>query len=207
MDYTQEQLDEKYKTLPQDLKDAIDSVEIGDLVAKIGDENNLMLDQSAELMDQTALVMLGIISSEEFSNNLVKKLQISDDKANVIGAEINDKIFNKIRESLQKIQAQAESEPSEESTYTTPPSNLPSSTISSIEQAGNFTIDQQPSSSSDQYKDTNINKEATLKGIEDQPIPMVDHLLTTPVSTPEQIEVKKVIENKPYTADPYREEV
>jgi hypothetical protein len=63
-----------------------------------------------------------------------------------------------------------------------------------------------------QYKEREINKENVLKGIEDPTISMVDHLLTTPVNTVSGIEVKKpvekvVVEKKPYTTDPYREQI
>lgn len=81
----------------------------------------------------------------------------------------------------------------------------------SLEQAGRFTIEKPPVGMP-QYKEREINKENVLKGIEDPTISMVDHLLTTPVNTVSGIEVKKpvekvVVEKKPYTTDPYREQI
>lgn len=227
MNFTQEQLDTKYKTLPQDLKEAIDSVEIGNLIAEIGNNNGLLLDKTAELMDQTALVMLGIITSKEFEKNLVKKLQIDDRIATSIASEINDKVFGKIRSSLQKIQSETPEQT--ESEITPPPQNPQPQTIptpptppishASLEQAGQFTIENHTAPASDEHK-IEINKEDVLKHIEDH-VPMVDHLLTTHVSAPEQMEVKKVevvktatptppappVEKKSYTLDPYREQI
>ena len=81
-----------------------------------------------------------------------------------------------------------------------------------LEQAGRFTVDKPPVGIP-QYKETNINKDTVLKGIEDKPIAeMVDHLLTAPVNNVEVVEIKKpiekkVVENIPYSSDPYREEI
>lgn len=110
MDFSQEQINKRYDSLPADLKAAIDSVEVGNIVAEIGYKNDLMLDQTAELMNQAAMVMLGIISPRKFSSNLVEFVEIDEKLANKISSEINDKVFNKIRFSLQKLQEQQERE-------------------------------------------------------------------------------------------------
>lgn len=83
-----------------------------------------------------------------------------------------------------------------------------------IEQAGRFTIEKPPVgvSNESQNKNFTMNKDAVLKGIEDPEVNMIDHLLTTPVSTAEKVEAKKPIiqkpiESKPPGVDPYREPI
>ncbi len=108
MEYSQEKIDQRLNELPSDLREAIESVEIGNLVAQIGESNGLMLDQVAELMDQTTMIMLGLVKSDDFTKNLSSTLEIDYRTAENISKEINSKIFNKIRASIQKIQGQNE---------------------------------------------------------------------------------------------------
>ncbi len=82
-----------------------------------------------------------------------------------------------------------------------------------FEQAGRFTIEKPPVGMPQYKKEPEINKENVLLGIEDPALTMVDHLLSTPVNTAQAVEIKKplvpkpVVDNKPYTSDPYREEI
>lgn len=249
MQYTQEQLDDRYNSLPIDIKKSIDSIEVGALVADIGDRNGLYLDQQVDLMDRVTLVMLGIASPARLSRDLVSELDIDMTTANNISTEINDKVFKEIRFSLQKLQEASGITSSSPTTTPRQPTSTPITqpkapaptpqipkiqfqplpTIQtpyknpitntaqqnpikpSLEQAGRFTIEKPPVGMP-QYKEREINKENVLKGIEDPTISMVDHLLTTPVNTVSGIEVKKpvekvVVEKKPYTTDPYREQI
>lgn len=235
MNFTQKQIEERYNSLPQDLRLAMDSVEVGSLVADIGDKNGLLLDQTADLMDQTSFVILGLISPARFSSSLPSILNIDSRKASNISTDINNRIFSKIRSSLQNIQAKPEQNPprppqvqqrtpapTPKPAYTFQQQSAPQPIIKpSIEQAGRFTIEKPPVGISPQYKNNSIEKNTILKGIEDpvlEQVPMIDHLLTTPTASPETVEnrsaapviqkkPKPVVDNKPYTVDPYREEI
>ncbi len=228
MEQDQQKLENRFNSLPQELKDAISSVEIGELVAKIGDEEGLMLDQSADLMDETGLVMLGITPTEQFVSTLIKKLGIDDKKARMISVKINDKIFNKIRTSIQQIQEKNQAENNIKITATPvtplpkPPSPPPASPpITPLEKVGNFTIEMRSPSTSPLYNDSNLKKENVLNDLEniknlkpENANAFVEHLLSNPVSNPQQVEVRKQVTPPPnlptqkkYNADPYREEV
>jgi hypothetical protein len=155
-------------------------------------------------------MVIGLKRADDYVNIITKKLGIDGVAARKIAASINDTVLKEVREEIQKLNEQ-------ESISDTP------SLITPIEKAGRFTIDNPPvgMGSTPQYKETNINKEAVLSKIEDpatpveKPIPMVDHLLTTPVSNPVQIETKKASVETPtpapkaksYSADPYREQI
>lgn len=247
MSYTQEQLKDKYNSLPPDIKKAMDSVEIGVLVVEIGEKHGLMLDLQGMLMDQVTLVLLGVISTSGFTDSLVKNLEIDRKTASMISAEINDRVFREIRFSLQRLQERevaptvapapavttptpaptpvpaipnpfrsaSLSKPVQNSNSNIPPMVAPEKPYSkpSFEQAGRFTIEKPPVGMP-QYKNGNdIDKENVLKGIEDPALTMVDHLLSTPTNTAQGVEIKKpvekppVIESKPYTSDPYREQI
>ncbi len=93
-----------------------------------------------------------------------------------------------------------------------PPKNV---NLSDIERIGGFTIENRPLSNSPQYNDTTPNREEMLKEIEKyentgskEGINFVDHLLSNPVSNPEQIKIIKPEDKKStYTVDPYREAI
>lgn len=112
-----------------------------------------------------------------------------------ISSEINDNILKDIREDIRKLNDEKESPENETLELTPPPTTTPDpmikQTIAAIEKAGDFTIE------------NHIDPHPTVQ----EHIPMVDHLLTTPVSQHIQTEVRKVEEKRSYTSDPYREEV
>ncbi len=103
MPYTKEQLLEKYKKLPQDVQDAIFSVDTSEIVREIGEKHKLMIDKIGELADETGLVMLGLTHPNQFISNLTERLEIEHDIAKEIAEDINSKVFFPIRENLKKI--------------------------------------------------------------------------------------------------------
>lgn len=197
MKYTTEQLNNKFESLPKELQEAITSEETLNKIESIGKKYSLMLDKVSELADETGLIMLGLTKSNEFVKNLCDRMEIDSAKATEIAKDINTEILDSIRVSLRKIQEESESIVENENSVALQPPALPTpdpmikQTITAIEKAGNFTIE------------PHIDPHPTVQ----EHIPMVDHLLTTPVSQHIQTEVRKVEERKSYTSDPYREEV
>ena len=126
MQYTQEQLNSKYNSLPKNIKDLMDSVEIGVQVVEIGERNGLTLDQQADLADQVSLVLLGMLPMNKFLDSLVYNLSINRKTAEEISAEVNNEIFKEIRISLQKPREPSDTIPSEPTSKTlTQPTNTP----------------------------------------------------------------------------------
>jgi hypothetical protein len=101
--YTPEQLREIYLKLPEDLKDAIFSVDSAEIIQAISKKYNLAIDKTGELADETGLVMLGLSHPKDFISNLSRRLQADKETAEKIAGEINSQIFVKVRESLKKI--------------------------------------------------------------------------------------------------------
>jgi len=91
-----------------------------------------------------------------------------------------------------------------------------------IEQAGDFVVDIEPRKV-EIRRESGMSKDSILKGIEDPEIDievsMIDHLLSAPVANTQTVESKNVpmantaptnpkpVINKPYSADPYREQI
>ena len=233
----QQTIKDRYKSLPADIKEAIKSNDLAGKFNLIAEKHSLHVDQNGALQTETLLVMLGLESTHDYLGNIQKELDISRDEALSIAIDINSQILDPIKDSLRIMQeGEGIDEPVYQSKPVTP-ANLPTPTPAQpvpsfvgLEKAGQFTIEKPTqASSSPQYKEENINKEALLKSIEDKPAPataavapMIDHLLTAHVNSSEKIEVKevpvapvvekkpeenKVVEQKkPYSVDPYREQ-
>lgn len=114
-------LHEAYTNLPQDLKDALYSIDFAKIIQIIGTQQGLLIDQTGKLAEEIGFVMLGITHPDAFVDTIAEKLAISKDKANLIAKEVNEKIFLSIRASLQKIHSTGNAE--EGMSNTTRPQN------------------------------------------------------------------------------------
>ena len=101
--YTPQQLREIYQKLPEDVKDAIFSVDTSEIIREIGEKHKLMIDKIGELADETGLVMLGLTHPNEFISHLTERLEVEHEIAKEIAEDINSKVFFPIRENLKKI--------------------------------------------------------------------------------------------------------
>lgn len=103
MNYTREQLNEKIKNLPEDVKNAIFSINSAEIIKNVGEKHGLHIDKIGDLGAETGYVMYGITPPKDFVTSLAKKLSLPEDKARAIAQDVNEQIFRPIRESLQKI--------------------------------------------------------------------------------------------------------
>lgn len=103
MNFTPQQIKERYKTLPQNLRDVYFSEETAEKLTAIGKANNLRVDQIGLLADETGLVMLGLVSTSEYITNLAKRLEITSELAKQVAEEVTSQIFSQVREAMQKI--------------------------------------------------------------------------------------------------------
>lgn len=101
--YTPEQIKAIYKNLPDDLKEAIFSVDTSDALKKIGDKYKLTIDKMGEMADETGLLMLGITRTRDFISNLTDRLGVEKNVAREIAQDINVEVFSKVRESLKSV--------------------------------------------------------------------------------------------------------
>ncbi|HEY4479417.1 MAG TPA: hypothetical protein VI981_03635 [Candidatus Paceibacterota bacterium] len=110
MEYSQETINEKIASLPSDVKDAINSVDIGMRVQTIGSKYHLQIDELNELEKTTAYVMLGLCHPSSYIEVLKTKLAISNETAEAIALDINETIFKPLRASLRKMHSLSEQE-------------------------------------------------------------------------------------------------
>ena len=108
MEHTTQQLEEKYRSLPEDLKGAMTEIKTAETIHDIGKKYNLHIDQIGDLADEIGLTMLGLTKPDDFVTHTKNRLQIDQNIAEQIGREVNEQIFLPIRESLQKLHEQKE---------------------------------------------------------------------------------------------------
>ncbi len=128
------------------------SVELYNIVEKIGAKFKLHIDQMGSLDAEIGDVLLGFSKSSEFINNTIKRLEINESLANQIATEVNKEIFATIKSNLQ---TQTESN---------------ELTISSIEQAGNFRVEKEAPEQTNNTV-TPADRARILAGVEDPQTP------------------------------------
>ncbi|MCX6716042.1 MAG: hypothetical protein NT077_03430 [Candidatus Taylorbacteria bacterium] len=130
---TPEQIQEKFNKLPKELQNVLSSAEIHDKIRSIGTAEGLMIDQIGELVDQVGMIILGIAKASDFVEDTSARLSINSEKARRIAEKINTEVFQAIKTSLtaeEKLPAETEMEVE--------------SSLSSLERAGDFTIEREP---------------------------------------------------------------
>ncbi len=108
MDYTDEEFDKEFNALPEDVREAMTAVNTVNIMVEIKTKYNLHVDQLKELSTETGMLMLGATHPQEFIGKIEAALHIPNENAKQIAAEINEKIFRPVRESLMQIHEMGE---------------------------------------------------------------------------------------------------
>jgi hypothetical protein len=97
-----QQIEQRMAELPEDIKEAVLSSQLGEHLRAIGQKHNLHVDQIGALEDEAMLVMLGFFEPESFSEQIARELNIPLADATAIAAEVNEQAFLPIRESMKR---------------------------------------------------------------------------------------------------------
>jgi hypothetical protein len=100
MQFDQSLIDTKYEALPQELKNLIDSPEVGIKLLEIGAENNLHFDKLGLLSDEVIAVVLNLKKKDDFVGNIESLLSIDRKTAESITSDINEKILKPVQHLL-----------------------------------------------------------------------------------------------------------
>jgi len=98
-----EELNKAYDRLSEGIKEVYDAEETALILLNIGKKYNLHVDQTGELATVFHAVILGLIKISDLIPELKKNVGVSDDVANLIVYDLNQQIFSKIRQEMQKI--------------------------------------------------------------------------------------------------------
>jgi hypothetical protein len=111
---TQNLITKQLDILPQEIKEAIFSVDYPKQLQEVVKRNIILIDQAGKLETETTLVMLGLEPLNDYIINLSRELEISAEKATAIAQDVDELIFKNIRESLRKINDESSEEIPEE---------------------------------------------------------------------------------------------
>jgi len=101
--YAQEEIDKALEKLPEELKDAIFSMETADTLWKIGERYHVMDKRYSEITKYVAYVLLGLLLPSEFQGILEKELKLQKQLAKDITRDVNRFIFYPVKLALEQI--------------------------------------------------------------------------------------------------------
>ena len=218
MEPTREQKLEKYKKLPDDLRETIMSVNTSEKFYTVGQKHQLNIEQVEILSKQAGLVMLGFEHPSKFIGNIAKALNLPEEKARAIAEDINTEIFRPVRESLKKIHNISETPPP---IMPSPPVPLPTPLptlpppkpeLASIPArpsggAAPASLEFQKKELPPPEDETKLNREEILAGIENPVLARPARIasLASSAAIASKQEIKEVTSKPNYQDDPYRE--
>ena len=100
-EYTREQLWKLYENLPEELQEAIFSVETADNIWNICERNNV--EKISSIAKYVGNVLVGVLAPEEFQETLEEELKIEKEVAKKVTQEINRFIFFPVRPALEQL--------------------------------------------------------------------------------------------------------
>ncbi|MFA5009298.1 MAG: hypothetical protein WC534_01800 [Candidatus Paceibacterota bacterium] len=105
-EYTKEFFWETYKTLPEELKEAVFDEKNNQIIYNICSRLGLDEDQTSIVAKYTGRVLMGLLSLKDFGVTLELELNINEFLANKITQEINFSIFKHLRLALSRLEEQ-----------------------------------------------------------------------------------------------------
>lgn len=98
--YTQNEIEEYYRKLPEVLRDALFSPSVAENIFAVGKKFGLTIEKIGFLAEQVGFIVLGLSRPPVFTRVLAESLGMDNDKAREIAKEINSQIFYPLREAL-----------------------------------------------------------------------------------------------------------
>jgi hypothetical protein len=95
-------IQERFAKLPKVVQDAITSSDVEKHMRELADKQKLHVDQWQSLENEVMLALLGFKQAEELEKNLQKEVGISGDVAHELAININNIVFEPIRQELER---------------------------------------------------------------------------------------------------------
>lgn len=99
----QEQLSARFKTLPEKVKNAINSADVEGHLRQLSEKHKLHVDQWALLENEVMLTMLGFQKTTDLAKNIAREVSMQEDAAEALAADISSTVFAPIREELERL--------------------------------------------------------------------------------------------------------
>lgn len=110
MEITLEEIQQKFDSLPEDLKWAIMAANVDDNIIDIGQANGLNVNQMGQLSLETHMVMFGFTHPDKFEESIKNSLGLPEEGTRIIANAVNEKILKNIREKIMNMTERAKEE-------------------------------------------------------------------------------------------------
>lgn len=101
--YSAEEARKRYDSLPLEVKNLLYSPGMSFTIQEIGQKNSLHIDQIDILNTEVGQVMLGFTDSKDLPHRLMEMLNLEQGKAAQVAQDVNDMLFNKIRDKMKQV--------------------------------------------------------------------------------------------------------
>lgn len=101
--YTQEQLDKVLETLPDELHEAMFSMETADVIWNVCKKQGMMDKRMGEIAKYTGYVLMGLMLPAEFLTVLEEELKLPKKTAEEMARDINRFIFYPVKPALEQL--------------------------------------------------------------------------------------------------------
>ena len=108
MNETDKLIEEQLKTLPPNLRQAIDAVPWKSLVQEIGKANVLDTEQITSLEQETMFIIYAFENPNDYVSNIIREVSVSEESAYTIAESVADKIFDPISQKSESGKATEE---------------------------------------------------------------------------------------------------
>lgn len=98
--YTQQEIEDHYRRLPETLRDQLMSVENAERIFESGKKFGLTVEQIGYLAEESGFVVLGLTHPKDFVRHISERMGIDIEKSKAIAREINHQMFFPLREML-----------------------------------------------------------------------------------------------------------
>ena len=99
----EQQLQERFTTLPPALQNAITSADIEKHLRELSTTHQLHIDQWNKLENEVMLTLLGLQHSDELVDNIKNHVGLTTDVAQSLAGDIMKVVFEPVREELERI--------------------------------------------------------------------------------------------------------
>ncbi len=220
----------QWNILPEDIRELVLSSELEAKVNWISGKYNLSAEQTDSLKQETLFVLVGLIHIMDYTENVMRELNISKEQARVIAQEVGTQIFFGVKEILKELGWVIEMKKETESGVTTKDAREEESPTPTIIQKKEDIMPNTPVAGilieqtekegerpAEQVEENKINKAVLLEEIEHPALisehsgTVVDQKLGGIVKIPREevkVNISNTIPEKKYQGtDPYREPI
>ena len=103
LQYTQEQLDKIYEKLPEELKEAIFSVETAEEIGDTCESYGITDNRVGEIADRVGYVLAGLMLPQEFAQVIETEVKLPKVLAQAIARDLNRFVFYPVRPALEQL--------------------------------------------------------------------------------------------------------